>query len=166
MLSFTVIALTPASLVQAFGPAAHLYEQSVLNGMDKIVSDYEGGLYELRKFVNGAHALVLDEQTMHAITFSNNTASLSLEGASLLINCIVSAQLCEFFYEKNDAAQNQFFHDQHAALKDALNNRIGFVIDPLAPSGEGYRDPTSDELETLAANKSHPEASIIIRLLD
>lgn len=166
MSAFTLVELTPNAIMQAFGPAGCLYEQSVLNAMKKTVVGYSGGSFELRRYVNGAHMLILADKAIHEIAFGPGSSSMSLEGASMFANCLVSAQLCQHYYDLDNEEQNTFFHDLAAAQRQAISNCINFVLDKSAPGGEGYRDLNEDEKIIVKQSSPHPDSSIIDRLMD
>lgn len=166
MSAFTLVELTPTAIMQAFGPAGCLYEQSILNAMKMTVAGYIGGSYELRRYVNGAHMLLLADKAVHEVTFGPESSSMSLEGASMFANCLVSAQLCQHYYDLGNEEQNTFFHDLAAAQRQAISNSINFVMDKSAPGGEGYRELNDDEKTIVRASFPHPETSIIDRFMD
>lgn len=57
---YTVLELTPQALFDIYGTYCHAFEQTVLTAMRRLLQDqYTGGAYELRKYLNGAVALVL-----------------------------------------------------------------------------------------------------------
>jgi hypothetical protein len=164
MNAYSVLPTTPDSILAAYGEAGSQYEQSLLTAMRMLVVGYQGGAYELRRYPNGAHALVNPSLEIHHVGFMNNNTEMTLEAASLLANCIVAGQLCELFYTENNQILNLQFHDLTHGLKDSINNRIRFVIDKSSP--EGTRDPTNAEIQKTLELAAHPYAKNIIALLD
>lgn len=166
-LPFTITQTTPAALHQKLGLYCVAWEQMVLNVMAYLLgSEYQGGSYEIREYVNGAFALILPEQgEKKTARFQQNEESMTLEAASFVANLMAFSACNSTAFERKDEAGNQMLHDYYFALKDVVSGRYGFIID--ASTEDGTRPLNEDELAKVQAEaKPHPEQSAILRMID
>lgn len=164
---FTIIPTTPAALHQKLGLYCVAWEQMVLNVMAYLLgSEYQGGSYEIREYLNGAFALVLLEQgEKKTVRFQHNEESMTLEAASVVANLMAFSACNSTAIERNDESGNQMLHDYYFALKDVVRGRYGFIID--ASTEDGTRPLIEEELaKVMAEAKPHPERSAILRMID
>lgn len=155
---------SPDALFAVYGKHCHTFEQSVLNFMHKKVQGYTGGLYSLRQYANGAYAMALDYEATVSVQGTYEDHQLSMEGASLLANLVVSHQLCEVLYEQGDEAGNNLFYNLHHALLQALKGRATFALDMSDPSQEGAISP--EKAEAIRIGGPHKDLAEIERYLD
>ncbi len=166
-LPFTTTPTTPDALYKKLGVYCVAWEQMVLNVMTYLLgSEYQGGSYEIREYLNGAFALVLPDQgEKKTVRFQQNEESMTLEAASFVANLMAFSACNSTAYEKEDEAGNLMLHDYYFALKDAVSGRYGFIID--ASAEDGTRPLNEDELVKVQAEaKSHPEQNAILRMID
>ena len=166
-LPFTITPTTPDALHKKLGLYCVAWEQMVLNVMTYLLgSEYQGGSYEIREYLNGAFALVHPEQgEKKTARFQQNEESMTLEAASFVANLMAFSACNSTAFERKDEAGNQMLHDYYFALKDVVSGRYGFIID--ASVEDGTRPLNEDELAKFQAeSKPHPEQSAILRMID
>lgn len=166
-LPFTTIPTTPAALHQKLGLYCVAWEQMVLNAMAYLLgSEYQGGSYEIREYLNGAFSLILPEQgAKKTVRFQQNVESMTLEAASFVANLMAFSACNSTAIEKEDEAGNLMLHDYYFALKEVVSGRYGFIID--ASAEDGTRPLNEEELAKVQAEaKPHPERNAILRMID
>src|SRR5262245_14203012 len=85
-----------ADLINRIGDYAAIYDQHLLNLMRKMSDGvYDGGLWELRIYPNGAFAYMLPDSTIvpQVISFNQSRVSCSLEALSFAANLFVLGNL-------------------------------------------------------------------------
>jgi hypothetical protein len=163
MSNYAELPLTPESLVSVLGLHAPQYEQAVLRFMTANFEGYTGGLYELRRYANGALVLALNDSEEVQTALSHQQTTLSVEAASLLANAWVSSILCEHLYSLNDEQGSQFFYENSWAIRHALQGRTSHYFDP---SVEGMNRPlTPEEHKQMTSAGPHAEVNKILALL-
>ncbi len=166
-LPFTTTPTTPDALHKKLGLYCVAWEQMVLNVMTYLLgSEYQGGSYEIREYLNGAFALILPDQgTKKVVRFGQNEESMTLEAASFVANLMAFSACNSTAFEKEDEAGNLMLHDYYFALKDVVSGRYSFIID--ASAEDGTRPLNEVELAKVQAEaKPHPEQSPILRIID
>lgn len=128
---------------------------------------YKGGMWEFRKYPNGAVCMVFPDSTeVEPITFNGNYVTCSMEAVSygiwLMTLSMISMELAE---KKPDHPLRDYIHDQYHGLLDALAGRVRFMI--TKGEGDGCRDLTEEELDLIVPRLSkHPELSEIAEIID
>ncbi|MBJ2181723.1 hypothetical protein [Pseudomonas veronii] len=163
---YTVLELTPQTLFDIYGTYCHAFEQTVLTAMRRLLQDqYTGGAYELRKYLNGAVALVLPALDQVSASYGMAEETITLEGASIAANLIALGQLMVVADEREDESNKLIQYNQFYGLKDALKGQVNFIIDTTQP--DGYRSLTEGEQATLKpAAQRHPDEEAIRNLID
>lgn len=166
---YTVLEMTPENMHIYFGKYAMKIQNACFHVLGQICEDYHGGAWQLRRYLNGAIAFVLDDtEGDHEVTpFNGNNVSCTLEAASLSAYLISVSHFCMETFELNDHALNSRFHDFFHGVRDMLCGEMGFVIE----NGEA-REPTEAEMaayEALGATykeRQHPQISQILSIID
>jgi len=149
-------------LVQRIGHMAAEYDNNLFNLMRKFAPEhYDGGLWEVREYPNGAFAYVLPEDTIVPRVHSLNQTpvSCSLEALSVAANLFQLSFLVEAAAEHNDFEMAERFRLYYDALYDVVFGRRNFMVENNAP-----RKPTEEELN--APRLSFPESDAISALID
>ncbi|MGI0646874.1 hypothetical protein ACRCPS_17815 [Pseudomonas aeruginosa] len=156
--------ITADTLLAIFGPHFHKLEQSILAFMRNQVTGYEFGAFELRKYANGAYALVLESDDPAKVRGSFEDHPMTLEGASLLANITVYSAILEDLHLRGNDDEALLFQQQHYALRDAVRGKSTFVYDPEAPDLQ--REPTPEEAAAMKQGGPHKDHLEICRYLD
>ncbi len=163
MLPHLKLPVVPATIIRALRDQCIAYERGIFDLMRKLTKEYDGGLYEYRRYQNGAFMVVLDDQSIVTATWGAEEAKLTMEEVTIAANLIASEGGCVQAYEHGDEDTALFFRNLHDAQKDALLGRMINVVDWEA---SGYwREPTQEEMASSAGCKGAPSADSILRLL-
>lgn len=166
---FDVIPAETNPLFQVFGDACINIENYTYYFMDKMCGEaYQGGMWEFRKYPNGAICMVFpDTDTkIDPVTFNGNYVTCSLEAISYACWLIVLSQVGIELQQKNILPKaRDAIHDQYHGLLDAISGRARFIITP--GEGEGYRDMTPEDEDLIIPRLSkYPELSAIGAIID
>lgn len=147
---------------QYFGPYFMTFEQSSFALMSKWAGDaYKGGMWELRRYPNGAIAMVFpDTAEKHPVYGPNQTADATLEAISLAVNLAVINGISQAVYlNKQD---NTRYHDLYFALKDSISGLMRFIVNEDCT----IRTATEEDLvvHERMGNLKHPESRVIFAI--
>lgn len=118
---------------------------------------YDGGMWELRTYFNGAKALVFNDDTRAPIASMNCQGdAATLETISLAANMMIYSFMCQKLYDSGDEVFNQVFHDHYHLLRYALggHSEICFTDD-----GRDTRDFTEEELAAISMSRATDDQS-------
>lgn len=155
-----------AELFKEFGRYSLGYDTALFNMTSKISGGvYKGGMWELRRYYNGALLLVMpDSEVVEAKPYNQNYVSCSIEAISIAANIMLLSLRCTEAYGAGDVFYNTLMHDHYHAAKQAIEGYSNFKIE-----NQKVRDFTPEELLIVARenlNSKHPESSKIARIID
>lgn len=154
-------------LLKHFGDACVPLENYVYYFMDKMCGDaYKGGMWEFRRYPNGAVCMVFPDQTkIDPVTFNGNYVTCSLEAISYAAWLMVLSSLSMDMNNKGRDDLCNTIHDQYHGLLDAISGLVRFMINETI--GGDCRDLTPEEEETIVPRlQKHPELSAIAAIID
>lgn len=149
-------------LVKRIGNYAAIYDQNLFTYLRKFSCGlYDGGLWVVREYANGAFAYIFPEATIipQVPTSNMEHVSCSLEAASIAANIFLLNGLAERAIANGEEALAEKLLDHHRALLDALNGHMYFVVGP-----DGTRQPTPEELDQ--PRQAYPELAAIQALIN
>lgn len=155
-------------LLSTFAAACVPLETYTYHFMTKMCREhYRGGMWEFRKYPNGALCMVFpDAETMiDPVTFNGNYVTCSLEAVSYAAWLIVLSSVGMELHNKNaNDPLCTVIHDHYHGLLDALSGRVRFIIEP---GKKDTREPTLEELNQFAERLlKHPELASIGSIID
>jgi hypothetical protein len=168
-LPYEVIPDVENPLLTHFGGACLPLEQMIYSMIGRMAGDhYTGGMWEFRKFANGALAMAFPDATIiEPITENQSYVKASLEAVSIAAWMITLRRVMEHAAGAGNRQLVQLLNDHFFGLKDALGGYIEFVITPGV--GQGCREVTAAEKRQLKADgklQKHAEYSAILSIID
>lgn len=135
--------LTTQELYNLLGRYCLPFEDLVLTNMRQVLgSGYRNGAYQLRRYFNGAFALVLPvEDGLVMATLGQVEESLSLEAASYLCSLLALSQLITVAHSRNDHDDHSRLHYLYYGLLEVLRADPTFAATATAP----HHRPLTDE---------------------
>ena len=149
-------------LQQRIEHAAAFFDTNLFALMRKFAPDhYDGGLWEVREYPNGAFAYVLADDTIVPRVNSLNQSSIScsIEALSVATNLFVLGYFVEAALEHDDEPMAERFCLYRDALYEAVFGHRTFIVE-----NNVRRAPTEEELA--APHNSFPESDAISALID
>ena len=149
-------------LVARIGDCAAFYDINLFNLLRKFAGDtYDGGLWVVRGFSNGAFAYIFPDQTIIPNVNNPNMENVqcSLEAASYAANFFVLNGLAERLIENGNEELAEKLLNYHQALYDALAGRMVSICDMGS-----WREPTPEELALPRA--IYPEQAAIQAMIN
>ncbi|SUE95891.1 Antirestriction protein [Ectopseudomonas mendocina] len=154
-------------LLKYFGDACVAFDTYPYYFMTQMCGDaYQGGLWEFRRYPNGAVCMVFpDQKQITPVTFNGNMVECSLEAVSYAVWLIVLSSVSMEMNEKGKDDIATTIHDHYHGLLDMLSGRIRFMINEII--GGDCRDLTPEEEEMIVPRlQKHPELSAIGSIID
>lgn len=154
--------VTIAYLVARIGNCAAIYDQNLFTLLRKFAGDlYDGGLWVVREYPNGAFAYIFPEETIIPQVNCPNMERItcSIEAASYAANFFLLSGLAEHLIKKGNEELAEKLLNYHQALSDALAGRMISIVDAGA-----WREPT--EAELALPREPHPEWKAIRAIID
>ena len=161
-------------LLKYFGDACVPLENYVYYFMTKMCGDaYKGGMWEFRRYPNGAVCMVFPNQTKinpvtfngNPVTFNGNPVTCSMEAVSYAVWLIALSSVGMDMNNKGRDDLCNTIYDQYHGLLDAISGRVRFMINETI--GGDCRDLTPEEEEMIVSRlQKHPELSEIGVIID
>jgi hypothetical protein len=149
-------------LVNRIGDYTAIYDQNLFRLLDKFSCGlYDGGLWVVREYENGAFAYILPESTIipEVNSPSMEMVSCSLEAASIAANFYLLNGLAAHAIERGNEDLAEKLLNNHRALGQILSGRMQDIID-----ADGLRPATPEELAR--PRQPHPEYKAIRAMID
>lgn len=149
-------------LVKRIGDYTAIYDQNLFRLLGKFAGGlYNGGLWVVREYENGAFAYIFPDSTMipEVSTSNMERVKCSLEAASVAANLYLLTALAEHALEKGNEDLAELLLNNHRALGQILAGRMEDVID-----GNFMRPASAEELAR--PRQAHPEYKAIRAIID
>jgi hypothetical protein len=163
MAQFTAIAneKTINYLLRRIGDTCAAYDQYLFNLMRQLSPSYDGGLWVVHEYRNGAFAYVLPESKIEpqVRTYLQRPVSCSLEAISIAANLIVLGALCSKAMERGDEAGANCFDLYYHGLLNALRGNGDHII-------ERNQLRLATDTERAQTLVPHPELNAILAIID
>jgi hypothetical protein len=149
-------------LVERIGRCAAFYDINLFDLLRKFAGDiYDGGLWVVREYPNGAFAYIFPEDTIIPNVNHPNMQNVqcSLEAASYAANLFVLTGLAERLIKDGEEELAEKLLNYNQALSDALAGRMVAICD----LGR-WREPTPEELAL--PREIYPERAAVQAMID